>query len=616
MQTVTARAFCLGSITPPSRSPDRSPRSFYVYSLPTPLHPDSPPSLPATSSSLFVDIHYLDSVLSFDPQDIINAIPVTWKPYTDYCFVNNADGHCYLSWPTVKEVARMINHRLLSEFVSSFESIEELKCGSANEFLDRLDGLQRSSMPFQEETVFMKILPVEGANFHSSSNIPADAPTDGVSTPQLGSPPRSRPRSPQPSSARKRSFHHDNTPASSPESADKPHLNGISEDTSARFNKKKRLSINTSSLTTEKPFGSAPLIGSRPWSDDPASQAKSQAGARGHYGYPHHSGSGYRHESPENKPPKGNAQGPSEDAKASEGSQRPFTTPKQPYGGSGQAVPMSMLPPTMSRFGPNRSSSSNPSSNQLSSPRNTEFPSRELPLPLSPFPGNSLKSGFPPLPSPSTAYPIPSFTSHGYHPNNPSGGYGESRSQNANNSRSSDHNQAQGEPSSAHPTTASGEPSSKSLSNKAAFLSYFDVMYDQMEEASHLTMTLSRQIRKSTALLQTLQSSGQMIEGLVRSHFREMQLQYGEKFGAALTDLNRRIMALEENVLGIQPGAAASNGHVPSNGAQHGGFKGLPSASVQGASAATTKGTLFEQLSVEATMRSLLERIEKLEKRE
>lgn len=41
-----------------------------------------------------------------------------------------------------------------------------------------------------------------------------------------------------------------------------------------------------------------------------------------------------------------------------------------------------------------------------------------------------------------------------------------------------------------------------------------------------------------------------MIEGLVRSHFREMQTQYGEKFGSALTDLNRRLVAIENRTFG------------------------------------------------------------------
>ncbi|ORX64210.1 hypothetical protein BCR32DRAFT_251239 [Anaeromyces robustus] len=80
-----------------------------------------------------------------------------------------------------------------------------------------------------------------------------------------------------------------------------------------------------------------------------------------------------------------------------------------------------------------------------------------------------------------------------------------------------------------------------------SFISMFENLYDQIESVNRLRSTLEEQIRKSTALLQTLQASGQMIEGLVRSHFREMQAQYGEKFGKALTDLNRRLIDVEES---------------------------------------------------------------------
>ncbi len=84
------------------------------------------------------------------------------------------------------------------------------------------------------------------------------------------------------------------------------------------------------------------------------------------------------------------------------------------------------------------------------------------------------------------------------------------------------------------------------------FTRFFDHMYDQSEHAHHLVNTLNDQVRHSASLLQTLQASGTMIEGLVRGHFREMQAQIGEKFGLALTDLNRRMRVIEDK-LGIVP---------------------------------------------------------------
>jgi hypothetical protein len=80
---------------------------------------------------------------------------------------------------------------------------------------------------------------------------------------------------------------------------------------------------------------------------------------------------------------------------------------------------------------------------------------------------------------------------------------------------------------------------------------FFEQMYDQNEHAHHLVSALNDQVRHSASLLQTLQASGSMIEGLVRGHFREMQAQMGEKFGMALTDLNRRMKVIEER-LGIE----------------------------------------------------------------
>ena len=98
-----------------------------------------------------------------------------------------------------------------------------------------------------------------------------------------------------------------------------------------------------------------------------------------------------------------------------------------------------------------------------------------------------------------------------------------------------------------------GMNASRSLPmSRPDFTRFFDHMYDQSEHAHHLVNTLNDQVRHSASLLQTLQASGTMIEGLVRGHFREMQSQIGEKFGLALTDLNRRMRVIEDK-LGIVP---------------------------------------------------------------
>jgi hypothetical protein len=109
-------------------------------------------------------------------------------------------------------------------------------------------------------------------------------------------------------------------------------------------------------------------------------------------------------------------------------------------------------------------------------------------------------------------------------------------------------------------------PESPPSAQKAQFLSLCEQLYDNNEATTKLQHQLKEQIRKSATLLYTLSSSGQMIEGLVRTHFREMQGQYGEKFGAALTDLNRRLVSLEHKMLGgaTQSEAFSSSGALMS----------------------------------------------------
>ncbi|KAI8916773.1 hypothetical protein DFJ77DRAFT_354520 [Powellomyces hirtus] len=203
-----------------------------------------------------------------------------------------------------------------------------------------------------------------------------------------------------------------------------------------------------------------------------------------------------------------------------------------------------------SRYNPAIHSANVPSAQSLMSPRGGEFPSRELPLPPHMHPhhhqqhhssqqqqqlSQDRETGPPRSPLPPMSY------SQG------GGASGKSTSQ----------NYPPPSPASAYPPPLQQQTSSGSMSasgghhqsalsiSKPAVLSFFESIYDQAEETARLQYTLRDQIRRSTAMLQTLQSSGQMIEGLVRGHFREMQVNYGEKFGSALYDLSRRVEKLE-----------------------------------------------------------------------
>lgn len=150
---------------------------------------------------------------------------------------------------------------------------------------------------------------------------------------------------------------------------------------------------------------------------------------------------------------------------------------------------------------------------------------------------------------------------------------------------------------------ATSTPIVPTLVPRSAFVATFEAMYDQMEAQARMQAALKDQIRKSTALFQTLQSSGQMIEGLVRSHFREMQHQYGEKFGAALTDLNRRLSHVETK-LGIPPPSSQ-----PPSARKD---QSLPSASIN--TGAATAGTSAHDAAVLHQMESLMKRVESIEK--
>ncbi|KAJ3315109.1 hypothetical protein HDV04_004250 [Boothiomyces sp. JEL0838] len=123
---------------------------------------------------------------------------------------------------------------------------------------------------------------------------------------------------------------------------------------------------------------------------------------------------------------------------------------------------------------------------------------------------------------------------------------------------------------SAHPLSQPSRlpsPTGNNTAQKQQFMSMMEQIYESSEQTARLQSQLKEQIRKSATLLYTLSSSGQMIEGLVRSHFRDMQTQYSEKFGLALTDLNRRLVAIEQRTFG----SSKSDAFTPS-----GALKSLP----------------------------------------
>ncbi len=88
---------------------------------------------------------------------------------------------------------------------------------------------------------------------------------------------------------------------------------------------------------------------------------------------------------------------------------------------------------------------------------------------------------------------------------------------------------------------------SLSNTNKAAFMTACEQLFDSQEVTNRLQAQLNDQLKKSTDLILLLSNSGKIVEGLVRSQFRDMQKQY---FGTALSDINRRLVLVEQNLLG------------------------------------------------------------------
>ncbi|KAJ3018715.1 hypothetical protein HKX48_002705 [Thoreauomyces humboldtii] len=188
-----------------------------------------------------------------------------------------------------------------------------------------------------------------------------------------------------------------------------------------------------------------------------------------------------------------------------------------------------------SRYNPSLKSANLPSAHSLMSPRGGEFPSRELPPPSHMHRQSQQYNND----TPSYNQHLPDRGDNGAPPRSPLPPM--------NTSRSTDTFPPQSPASSAFPTSSQRHPSNASHLPipRSTFLHLAEQMYDQADETARLKHTLSDQIRRSTAMLQTLQSSGQMIEGLVRGHFRDMQVNYGEKFGSALHEIARRVERLE-----------------------------------------------------------------------
>ncbi|GAA5810828.1 hypothetical protein MFLAVUS_004255 [Mucor flavus] len=136
--------------------------------------------------------------------------------------------------------------------------------------------------------------------------------------------------------------------------------------------------------------------------------------------------------------------------------------------------------------------------------------------------------------------------------------------------------------------TVSPQPQ-QHLSQKQKFLQPFEYLYDNIEQTRVLKSTLDDQIRRSSSLMQTLQSSGTMVESLVRRQVRDMM---DDTFESRLRECTDRISRLEYRVPTI---------------------KDIPISPAVSPSPTTATSMTKEQPAVKDLLAQLMNRIDQLE---
>ncbi|CAO3568009.1 unnamed protein product [Mortierella alpina] len=142
---------------------------------------------------------------------------------------------------------------------------------------------------------------------------------------------------------------------------------------------------------------------------------------------------------------------------------------------------------------------------------------------------------------------------------------------------------------------AAASSSGHGLVSKSAFIETVSNLFDSVDSTRSLKSTLEEQIRKSAQLLQTLQSSGTMIESLVRGQFKELEKGVLEKFEGELEHLSARVRQLEEHQ-GLKPPAKKARTSEATAGGNA--MTGVVSSSLplpsSGATASSKSGTTAE----------------------
>jgi hypothetical protein len=128
--------------------------------------------------------------------------------------------------------------------------------------------------------------------------------------------------------------------------------------------------------------------------------------------------------------------------------------------------------------------------------------------------------------------------------------------QNVVSARSTSDHTPNGVPPASTPSTAAAAtmppktPTTTSFASlqKQSFLQPFEHLFENIEITRTLKSTLDDQVRRSSSLMQSLQSHSSMVENMVKSHMKEIQREISERIDQRFDEVMHRISALESSI--------------------------------------------------------------------
>jgi hypothetical protein len=100
---------------------------------------------------------------------------------------------------------------------------------------------------------------------------------------------------------------------------------------------------------------------------------------------------------------------------------------------------------------------------------------------------------------------------------------------------------------------------------KQSFLQPFEHLFENIEITRTLKSTLDDQVRRSSSLMQSLQSHNTMVENMVKTHMKEIQREISEKIDQRFDEIIQRISTLESTASDHRESSANSSASSASN---------------------------------------------------